>query len=129
MVKLMCFWTFSLWLFRPILSSDHFFTKNNHDVKLLETWWIWHILGEGTHIYSNQKQKMAKFCPCSCWMPLIISNLFYRKDCEKISLLMKLNFMFSEKATKIDEIFTIDWHYVSNVSNPRWRFRQILWSS
>ena len=30
--------------------------NGQNDVKLLETWWFWHILGKGTHIYSNQKQ-------------------------------------------------------------------------
>ena len=27
----------------------------------------------------------------------------------------KLKFMFSKKATKIDETFTVDWHYVVSV--------------
>ena len=29
--------------------------NSQNDVNLLETWWVWHILGKGTHIYSNQK--------------------------------------------------------------------------
>ena len=37
--------------------------------------------------------------------------------------LKPLKFMFSKKATKIDEIFTID------LSNQWWRFRHFLWSS
>ena len=28
--------------------------NSQNDVKLLKNWWFWHILGKGTHIYSNQ---------------------------------------------------------------------------
>ena len=45
-----------------------------------------------------------------------------------------LKFIYSEKATKFCEIFTIlltsptfDWHY--NRTKVRWRFRKILWPS
>ena len=38
-----------------------------------------------------------------------------------------LKFMFSKKATKIDQIFTIDLTFTKQVSNRRWRFRQFLW--
>ena len=34
--------------------------NSQNDVKLVETWWSWHILGKGTDIYSNQKQ--PDFC-------------------------------------------------------------------
>ena len=62
--------------------------KNSQsDVKLLETWWIWHILGKGTHIYSNQKH--PDFHQKSPWTPMSqlspvweargISKLFYFK--------------------------------------------------
>ena len=39
-----------------------------NDVKVLETWWFWHILGKGTHIYSNQKQ--PDFHQKSPWTPM-----------------------------------------------------------
>ena len=41
--------------------------NSQNDVKLLETWWFWHILGKGTHIYSNQKH--PDFHQKSPWTP------------------------------------------------------------
>ena len=41
--------------------------NSQNDVKLLETFWFWHILGKGTHIYSNQKH--SDFHQKSPWTP------------------------------------------------------------
>ena len=40
-----------------------------------------------------------------------------------------LKFVFFNKATKIDEIFTVDVKLIYITSNWRWRFRQFLWPS
>ena len=43
--------------------------NSQNDVKLLETWlWFWHILGKGTHIYSNQTHPV--FHQKSPWTPM-----------------------------------------------------------
>ena len=46
--------------------------NSQNDVKLLETWWFWHILGKGTHIYSNQKH--PDFHQKSPWTPISQSS-------------------------------------------------------
>ena len=57
---------FQLILMGFLTTSYH---KNTQiDFKLLETWWIWHILGKGTHIYSNQKH--PDFHQKSPWTPM-----------------------------------------------------------
>ena len=48
------------------------------------------------------------------------------KDAQK--RLRKLKFIYSEKATKVCEIFTLSLSYVLQ-SKIRWRFRKILWHS
>ena len=46
-----------------------FLHKNGqNDVKLLETWWFRHILGKGSHVYSNQKH--PDFHQKSPWTPM-----------------------------------------------------------
>ena len=57
---------FQLILMGFLTSSLH--KNSQNDVKLLETWWFWHILGKGTHIYSNQKH--PDFHQKSPWTPM-----------------------------------------------------------
>ena len=56
---------FQLILMGFLTTSLH--KNSQNDVKLLETWWFWHILGKGTHIYSNQKH--PDFHQKSPWTP------------------------------------------------------------
>ena len=56
---------FQLILMGFLTTSLH--KNSQYDVKLLETWWFWHILGKGTHIYSNQKH--PDFHQKSPWTP------------------------------------------------------------
>ena len=56
---------FQLILMGFLTTSLHKSSQN--DVKLLETCWFWHILGKGTHIYSNQKH--PDFHQKSPWTP------------------------------------------------------------
>ena len=57
---------FQLILMGFLTTSLH--KNSQNDVKLLETWWFWHILGKGTHIYSNQKH--PDFHQKSPWTPM-----------------------------------------------------------
>ena len=57
---------FQLILMGFLTTSLHKNSQNN--VKLLETWWFWYILGNGTHIYSNQKH--PDFHQKSPWTPM-----------------------------------------------------------
>ena len=87
---------FQLILMGFLTTSLH--KNSQNDVKLLETWWFWHILGKETHIYSNQKhpdfhQKspwtpMSKLSPVCCSKPLgeqITLYLWYGKYDLKIA--------------------------------------------
>ena len=56
---------FQLILMGFLTTSLH--KNSQNDVKLLETWWFWHILGKGTHIDSNQKH--PDFHQKSPWTP------------------------------------------------------------
>ena len=58
---------FQLILMGFLTTSLH--KNSQNDVKLLETWWFWHILGKGTHIYSNQKH--PDFHQKSPWTPML----------------------------------------------------------
>ena len=56
---------FQLILMGFLTTSLH--KNSQNDVNLLESWWFWHILGKGTHIYSNQKH--PDFHQKSPWTP------------------------------------------------------------
>ena len=71
----MFFDCFQLILMGFLTSSLH--KNSQNDVKLLETWWFWQILGNGTHIYSNQKHPdfHLDFHQKSPWTPMSKFNL------------------------------------------------------
>ena len=74
---------FQLILMGFLTTSLH--KNSQNDVKLLETWWFWHILGKGTHIYSNQKH--PDFHQKSPWTPMselslvcyVIPNIIFKR--------------------------------------------------
>ena len=57
---------FQLILMGFLTTSLH--KNSQNDVKLLETWWFWHTLVNGTHIYWNQKH--PDFHLKSPWTPM-----------------------------------------------------------
>ena len=89
--------------FQLILMSflTTFLHKNSqNDVKILESWWIWHwiwhILGKGTHIYSNQKQ--PDFHQKSPWTPMPhLSPVCTNRHIVKFSLTKHRPFIGNEK--------------------------------
>ena len=77
---------FQLILMGFLTTSLH--KNSQYDIKLLETWWFWHIMGKGTHIYSNQKH--PDFHQKSPWTPMSKISLVWCGRQNMLRLYLKI---------------------------------------
>ena len=76
--------------------------------------------------HAKDKIKINSYCIPDCYFS---ASRLQNVENNYLRTVFMMKFVFSKKATKIDEIFTVDLTPYNIMSYRWWRFRQFLWPS